>query len=220
MTTTRRRWVDLVIVAATCIVLVGLAIAIGRKRAADLSRTISSTVPAATAAANPAAATTPDGFRFAAWGAPKQDVRLLETAPFVREKTVGEYQVLEFTGEFAGMPAAVFYYFGDGQLFQGAYEIRKPFTAYEDHLGDFVRAKSLLAQRYGAPTRDELVWLNSRDRDNQRRWGRALATGQLVLRADWWTPDLEVSQALMGDSSQITLAITLTSKDRDSAASQ
>jgi len=220
MTTTRRRWVDLVIVAATCIVLVGLAIAIGRKRAAELSQTISSAAPVAATAANPAAAATPDGFRFAAWGAPRQDVRLLETAPFVREKTVGEYQVLEFTGEFAGMPAAIFYYFGDGQLFQGAYEIRKPFTAYDDHLGDFVRAKSLLAQRYGAPTRDELVWLNSRDRDNQRRWGRALATGQLVLRADWWTPNLEVSQALMGDSAQITLAITLTSKERDAAPSQ
>jgi hypothetical protein len=220
MTTTRRRWVDLVIVAATCIVLVGLAIAIGRKRAGELSQTLSSKIPVVSAPVSPAAAAAPDGFRFAAWGAPKQDVRLLESAPFVREKTVGEYQVLEFTGEFAGMPAAIFYYFGDGQLFQGAYEIRKPYSEYEDHLGDFVRAKSLLSQRYGAPTRDEMVWLNSRDRDNQKRWGRALSTGQLVLRADWWTPDLEVSQALMGDSAQITLAITLTSEAHGTAPSQ
>ncbi len=216
----RRRWVDLAIVAATCIVLVAFAIASGRKHANRRSQMLSSTAPAVTTATTPAATAMPDGFRFAAWGAPKQDVRLLETAPFVREKTVGEYQVLEFTGEFAGMPAAVFYYFGDGRLFQGAYEVRKAYTAYDDHLGDFVRAKSLLAQRYGAPTRDELVWLNSRDRDNQKRWGRALAAGQLVLRADWWTPDLEVSQALMGDSAQITLAITLTSREHDTAPSK
>ncbi len=217
MTTTRRRWVDLLIVAGTCIVLVGLAIAIGRKRAAQLSQTLSSPPPVLTAVTGKAASAAPDGFRLAAWGAPKQDVRLVETAPFVREKSVGEYQVLEFTGEFAGMPAAVFYYFAGGQLFQGAYEVRKPYTAYDEHLGDFVRAKSLLSQRYGAPTRDELVWLNGRDRDNQKRWGRALASGQLVLRADWWRPDLEVSQALMGDSAQITLAVTLTHKEQGTA---
>ncbi len=220
MTTTRRRWVDLLIVAATCIVLVGLALALSRRRAGELSQVISSPPPAPTAVSGKAATSAPDGFRFAPWGAPKQDVRMLETAPFVREKTVGEYQVLEFTGEFAGMPAVVYYYFAGGQLFQGAYEVRRPFTAYDEHLADFVRAKSLLSQRYGAPTRDEMVWLNGRDRDNQKRWGRALATGQLVLRADWWTPDLEVSQALMGDSAQITLAVTLTSKEHGAARSQ
>jgi hypothetical protein len=220
MTTTRRPWVDLLIVAATCIMLVGLAVALGRKRAADLSQSLSSPPPSPTAVTGKGAASAPDGFRFAAWGAPKQDVRMLETAPFVREKTVGEYQVLEFTGEFAGMPAVVFYYFAGGQLFQGAYEVRKPFTSYDEHLADFVRAKSLLSQRYGAPTRDELVWLNGRDRDNQKRWGRALAAGQLVLRADWWTPDLEVSQALMGDSAEITLAVTLTSKEHGAARPQ
>lgn len=220
MTTTRRRWVDLLIVAATCIVLVGLAVAIGRKRAVQLSQTLSSPAAAATAVTAKAAPAAPDGFRLAAWGAPKQDVRLVETSPFVREKSVGEYQVLEFTGEFAGMPAAIFYYFAGGQLFQGAYEVRKPYTAYDEHLGDFVRAKSLLSQRYGAPTRDEMVWLNGRDRDNQKRWGRALSSGQLVLRADWWRPDLEVSQALMGDSAQITLAVTLTHKEQSTASSK
>lgn len=216
----RIRWLELGIVVGACVVLIALGIAIGRKRAADLSRTLSSPPPSPTAAARAAAAAAPDGFRLAAWGAPKQDVRLLETAPFVREKTVGDYQVLEFAGEFAGLPAAIFYYFAGGQLFQGAYEVRKPFTAYDEHLGDFVRAKSLLSQRYGAPTRDEMVWLNGTARDDEKRWGRALAAGQLVLRADWWTPDLEVSQALMGDSAQITLAVTLTSKEHGAAPSR
>lgn len=148
-------------------------------------------------------------FRKARWGMSKKKVKATEKGKPAFE----EGNLLGYKASVAGKDALAGYIFAGDVLVRSAYLFDIKHTNDTDYITDYKELKKLLTEKYGKPSRDEVIWKDDLYRDKPSKWGMAVATGGLIYFAEWKTGRTEVFLSLMGDNFDIKLKVEYSSNE-------
>jgi hypothetical protein len=146
-------------------------------------------------------------FRSAEWGMSPEEVRRSE--PGLTRVQPG---TLAATDTVAGFPVRVYFEFVDDKLVKGYHYVLLSHPGWNPYVDDFERLKSYLADQYGKPDSDLVLWEEGALRSDRSGWGRAVAVGDLQLRAFWTLPETEITLLLTGEDYQIGLGTVYESR--------
>ncbi len=92
------------------------------------------------------------------------------------------------------------YDFLDGSLVRGRYFVlQRPLNHLNEFIEYYDAVKHALAEAYGGPTRDRMIWENDLYQPVPAYWGVAVMIGYLRYAATWDTPDGTITMELTGD---------------------
>jgi len=151
------------------------------------------------------------GFRKALWGMTKDQVKAGETGEFLKEDrltgNLAGLDVLTYKTDDLGMSAFIGYYFADNALTRARYLILESHSDDNLYIGDFESIKSRLAEKYGAPSRDQKIWSNELYKSDPSHFGRAVAAGHVAYVAEWYPSETTIQLLMRGDNFKITIAV-------------
>jgi hypothetical protein len=128
-------------------------------------------------------------FRKVSWGMSKADVRAREQGIPVNE----DNDALYYEGSLVGSPCLVAYHFERGHLVSGSYVIDNADDVSD--VTDFEQLKEMLTKKYGSPNYDQADWKEPYRSIGVRTYGdyaKAVARGDVILRAGWETRDTRI----------------------------
>lgn len=155
----------------------------------------------------PAEISNPD-FRNTKWGMSMQQVKRQEEAELVSENET----ILGYRATLNGLDCLIGYIFAQGKLVRATYLIDAEHSNKNDHIKDYSGLKSLLVQKYGSPSEDEVVWRDDLYRDTSSDWGMAISVGHLIFYSKWETRTSTVFLGLSGENFEIKHAVEYKSK--------
>ena len=157
------------------------------------------------------------GFRGVLWGTSKEQVKKVETSKIAKEdKSGGNFKgldVLYYKTEIGTLEAVIVYYFAKNLLTRARYIIMESHSNRNMYIQDFKNIKSQLTQKYGAPTRDDMIWSNDLYKDDPSGYGMAVGVGHLMYVVEWYPPETTIQLILRGDNYKISLWVEYTGSD-------
>lgn len=116
-------------------------------------------------------------------------------------------ELIVFAGALSGYACSICYDFVMSQLYSGRYVFSDIFVENQRYIGFFETFKDQLSKKYGAPLRDEYIWIDDLYRDEPDEWGDAISHEGLVLLANW---DLgETTIDLICNASEYDIKVTI-----------
>lgn len=92
------------------------------------------------------------------------------------------------------------YEFVDGSLVRGRYFVmQRPMNRLNEFIEYYDAVKRALAEAYGMPTHDRMIWENDLYQPVPDYWGVAVMIGYLRYAATWHTPAGTITMELTGD---------------------
>jgi hypothetical protein len=148
-------------------------------------------------------------FRNVKWGMTMEKVRDQEDAELVHEspdslgykETVGSHDCM------------VLYIFVNDVLVRAKYVIAVNHSNKTEHVTDYESLGTMLTQKYGNPTKADVLWKNDLYRDDPSEYGMAIAVGHLSMYQQWDMPLTTVFHYLNGDNFEIKHGIEYIGKE-------
>lgn len=137
-----------------------------------------------------------DVFRGFIWGVSKDDVRAYEKAVYYDDR-----DGLSFFEDINGTRRIYRYDFREDGLWRVRVNYMALHRPYTQEVLDIVADQQRsLSDKYGAPAREELVWMKNRYRRYSQLLSRAFAMGDVRIETDWQNADTLVRmRAYKGD---------------------
>jgi hypothetical protein len=130
------------------------------------------------------------------WGQDAEPLR--HTVPGTIERD--ETSQLVYTRGLAAHAVLEGYEFVDGSLVRGRYFVmQRPMNRLNEFIEYYDAVKRVLAEAYGKPTHDRIIWENDLYQPVPDYWGVAVMIGYLRYAAAWHTPDGTITMELTGD---------------------
>ena len=117
-------------------------------------------------------------FRQSTWGMSPDEVKLNETGTPLSENN----NILLYKTDFIDMPVQAGYVFKKGALVQGAYLFEEQFDNPDDYVAAYEKIKIDLIKKYGAPSLDEVKWVNDENRDIDEATGKNVCEGEVIYK--------------------------------------
>ncbi|MGB9893408.1 MAG: hypothetical protein ACPLRA_03265 [Candidatus Saccharicenans sp.] len=136
------------------------------------------------------------------WGSSQDKVVQAEGRPLNQEKS-GEIEVLQYRKEIMNKSCLVEYIFWRNQLSSARFYLLDNYVDNNFYISDFLKVKNYLAERFGGPVNDRVIWLDSTYQNKQEFWGQALGSGLLEFRSSWVIGETEVQLILTGSDNKI-----------------
>ncbi len=152
---------------------------------------------------------TTHGFRGVPWGASQSTARKRESG----EPTLSEADLLVYDGTIAGFSADVGYSFVDDQLVAAVYVFKTTHSNATLFLPDYATVRQRIVEKYGAPSKDDTLWLNELFRNDPSHWGTAIEAGHLALEATWELIDTVIVLHLSGDNFKTVFVVKYSSRE-------
>jgi hypothetical protein len=112
-----------------------------------------------------------------------------------------------------GLDAVLGYLFNKaGQLYAAGYVITQKHSNPTTYILDFNDLKEVLNSQYGAPVKDDVVWLDDLYKGNPFDWGKAVIAGDLIYSCGWETPSIYVWLTLNGSNDEPNFTLLYLSK--------
>jgi hypothetical protein len=140
-------------------------------------------------------------FRKTRWGMTRNEVKASESNKLEKESD----DVLVFSGKVAGKDALIVYRFAGNKLALGRYVFMLEHTNKNDYIVDFKNVQQTLKEKYGAPLKDEVTWLNNLYRNDPQDYGTAISIGHLMYMSNWSAEGTEIYLGLSGENFKIKL---------------
>lgn len=130
------------------------------------------------------------------WGQDAEPLR--HTVPGTIERD--ETSQLVYTRGLAAHAVLEGYEFVDGSLVRGRYFVmQRPLNRLNEFIEYYDAVKRALAEAYGNPAYDRIIWENDLYQPVPDYWGVAVMIGYLRYAATWHTPDGTITMELSGD---------------------
>ncbi len=141
-----------------------------------------------------------DGFSFQTlnWNSSKSDIKSLfpdikiSDDIFTVDTNLGTYQT------------NLFFKFEENELSVIGYSFDNKHSNDNLYIDDYKEIKSLLVEKYGTPTLDEMVWSDNLYKSDYSRYGFAISLGHLEYYCKWELPDVDIVLKLTGDNYKIS----------------
>lgn len=147
-------------------------------------------------------------FRDSNWGMTKEQVKKTETGEISQE--TGDF--LAYNVDLAGYDSYVIYIFTNNKLTRAKYLMREEHSNKNQYITDYDAMKSLLSQKYGKSSKDEVFWRNELYKDDYSDWGFAISLGHLVYYSSWETETTSIFLLLNGENYNLNTEIEYQSK--------
>ncbi len=130
------------------------------------------------------------------WGQDAEPLRHTVPGTIQRDET-GQ---LVYARELSAHAVLEGYDFVDGSLVRGRYFVlQRPLNRLNEFIDYYETVKRALAEAYGNPTHDRMIWENDLYQPIPDYWGVAVMIGYLRYAATWTTPDGTITMELAGD---------------------
>jgi hypothetical protein len=157
-----------------------------------------------------------NGFRKATWGMSKAQVKATESGKIYKE----DDERLCYQGTVGEKDTLIMFVFAEGELVRGRYAFLTQHTNKNAYIDDFKELKGTLTEKYGQPSKDNVIWGNDLYKDEPSEWGTAVSIGHLSYFTSWDVGDTEIILGLYGDNFQIHMLIEYSSKSLADLASE
>ena len=147
-------------------------------------------------------------FRQTKWGYTKEQVIQAESL----ELKANEDNILVYEGKLSDLDADIAYLFIDDKLVRSKYIIKSEHNNKNDYVEDYLDLKKALAQKYGTPKQDDVIWHNKLYKNDAENYGLAVSAGHLALYCSWKNQLTTITIALTGDNSNISLQVQYKSR--------
>lgn len=145
------------------------------------------------------------------WGASKDDVIKVEGSKTLDRSTIPSWAApstlvlgnpgldsLVYAGKAGDLDCVCAFYFAGDKLVQGRCVISGKHTDANLYIDDFQAVNTLLAEKYGKPEEDGMMWSDDRYKGDRANWGKAVAEGHLAYHARWTVPDTVLMHQMRG----------------------
>jgi len=149
-----------------------------------------------------------EGFRKTQWGMSAAEVISSEESKPIKEDT----DAVMFKDRISGLDTFILYIFVQNRLVRAKYIFTDKHTNKNDYIDDFKNIKGVLAQKYGRPSEDNVLWRNDLYKDDHDEWGMAICVGHLMYAAKWETPGTSIINLLYGENYEVTHIVEYSSK--------
>ena len=149
-----------------------------------------------------------EGFRKTQWGMSVAEVISSEESKPIKE----EPDAVMFKDRISGIDAIILYIFVQNRLVRAKYIFTDEHTNKNDYIDDFKNIKGVLAQKYGRPSEDNVLWRNDLYKDDHDEWGMAISVGHLMYAAKWESPGTSIIHLLYGENYDVTHIVEYSSK--------
>jgi len=149
-----------------------------------------------------------EGFRKARWGAPREEIRLLEAGGW----DVDTPELLVVPTQLADLGVNAVYILLMDQLVRAKYMLTETFQNSNHYLNAYETLKASLAKKYGPAESDDTFWSNDLYQDDYQEWGMAVSCGDLIRSATWQTAETDVLLTLDGENFEVSVVIQYTSR--------
>lgn len=150
-------------------------------------------------------------FRNTYWGMTKDQVKATE-----EEKPIHETEdLIIYEDTLMGYDVSYAYIFANSNylLNRSAYTFKIVHTNDNDYINDFEDIKEKVADKYGKPMEDNIIWKTSTFKDYPDNYGMAVGMGHLLYKTVWESEDTNIMLLLQGDNYEITLQLIYWSKE-------
>lgn len=138
-------------------------------------------------------------FRNATWGISKSEIKKIETAKLLDETD----EVLMYRGKVGTYDAVIVYKFTNNKLRTGAYFVKEEHTNENLFIEDYNDINKILKTKYGMPTTDDIIWIDTLYKDKYSDWGFAVSLGDLKYSTTWKIGNMSIVHTLDGDNYKI-----------------
>jgi hypothetical protein len=110
------------------------------------------------------------------------------------------------------MPVQAGYVFKKGALVKGAYLFEEQFDNPDDYVAAYEKIKIALIKKYGAPSLDEVKWVNDESRDIDEATGKYVCEGEVIYKTEWVEEKTLIKLQLEGANNNCRQGIFFESK--------
>lgn len=146
------------------------------------------------------------------WGMGTKEAIASLGPPLVQEEAFGE-DLLMYRKRFLGLDCVMTYSFHGEKLVRAKFTFKNDFQDLNQHINEYTRIQTSLAQMYGKAADDQIVWHNEELRPSAMQWGRAVSMGHLEYSSRWMAPDSEIRLMLTGKDQVVVLQIICLKQD-------
>lgn len=145
------------------------------------------------------------GFRETSWGMSQEQVKKIEKSEFMKKKhsKSSGLDILIYNGKVGDLDCIYAYYFAENQLVEGRYVFTEKHANNILFIDDFRKVKESLTEKYGKPTKDEVIWKNDLFKSDHSHWGAALGIGHVFFQVAWNTSETLLLLQLSGDNYKV-----------------
>ncbi len=143
------------------------------------------------------------------WGLTKKEVVEAEGKPAEQTKAGGD-DVLVYKQQLIDLDCDIEYRFTTNKLYQTQFYFAVDPGDGNACLDDYRNIKDALAQKFGKPLEEKMVWRDNTYREDFSAWGTAVGLGQLELRSRWLTAGSEITARLAGQSQGASIIVLFT----------
>jgi hypothetical protein len=138
-------------------------------------------------------------FRNIPWGATADEAkRLMKDTPLFDTDIL-----IAFADTVDNLKAHCVLGLAGGRFVRGQYQFAETHANDNLFLSDFDRIDTLLAKKYGKPSRSGRTWRDNIYRDDPNNWGMAVKTGRLTVYSEWRAGQVTVTHGLRGDNFKV-----------------
>lgn len=148
-------------------------------------------------------------FRKTKWGMSMAEVKSSEAI----EPSHATEEILGYNTIVLDKNVFLIYIFSGNKLIRCKYILAQDHSNKTDFIQDYADFKKILAEKYGKPKQDEVIWKDNLYRKEPSQWGMAVATGRLVYFSVWETSESKIICLLQGDNFEIKCIVEYSSKD-------
>lgn len=156
-------------------------------------------------------------FRNTRWGMTMDEVIKREGEPDYHpedEVYLGPENFLGYDGvKFGGLSAYLGYSFAEGKLVGGMYDFWKKYEDENKYIENFEKIRKFLTERYGRPEFEKEIWNRDRYKDEPRKYGAAVASGDLEYYVKWEKAKTEILMVLLSEDGEIDHTVSYYSKE-------
>ena len=117
-----------------------------------------------------------------------------------------------FSDFVAGKSCDVVYIFTNNKLSMAKYIFKTNHTNKNDYIRDYRELVSLLGEKYGETSYDDIEWHNSLYKDSNEDYGFAVSLGHLTYSSGWNGHTTDIMVTLYGENYNINMVVQYISK--------
>ena len=136
------------------------------------------------------------------WGMNQQKVQEIEGRPLAEDRS-GETEVYQYRRQIMNKQCLIEYIFWRNELVSARFHLLDNYSDGNYYISDYLKIKEYLANRFGQPINDRMLWLDPTYQNKNEYWGKALGAGQLEFHSSWVVGDTEVALVLSGYNNHI-----------------
>ncbi|HEK86043.1 MAG TPA: hypothetical protein ENO29_06780 [Candidatus Aminicenantes bacterium] len=136
------------------------------------------------------------------WGMNQQKIQEIEGRPLAQDRS-GETEVYQYRRQIMNKQCLIEYIFWRNELVSARFHLLDNYTDNNYYIADYLKIKNYLANRFGQPINDRVLWLDTTYQNKNQYWGKALGSGQLEFHSSWVVGDTEVALLLTGYNNHV-----------------